>query len=63
MKVKTVSYRRTVNLGNYASATFEATAEVGESTEEEAAESIMRYVVEQLEIEHGKLLAQRSGSE
>ena len=63
MKVKTVSYRRTVNLGNYSSATFEASAELDtDESPEEAAQNITHFVVEFLQTEHDVELYQASGS-
>jgi hypothetical protein len=54
MEIKIVTYRRTINLGNYQSASFEASAEVGDSNPDSAAKAIVEFVKQQLHDEHGE---------
>ena len=54
-KLTSMSYRRTINLGNYESATFEATCEVDydATSVQDDKEWLIAFVTSALENEHG----------
>ncbi len=52
MKITTISYRRTINLGNCESATVEATAEIDPAQADLEASALVSYVCRQLARQH-----------
>jgi len=65
VNIKTISYRRTINLGNFESATLEATAEVDFDLADDDLVNgyiieLMGFVIDQLELEHDRTINQRS---